>query len=374
MRLAKPSVLGCALLLSLVGCGGGGSGGKGGADGGAGTGGQGGQSGQAGQAGQAGHGDGAAGNDAAPSDAAGDGPVDDGHPSDARDGGDAPADSGGTDAPNACATSLDGGNGCTTTLAASNGYDFFCGVKDGAAVKCWGSAAAASTVTLTAPVVAASPAGLRSLSISNAVATDQTFCGVDGAGRASCWNTGGTQSLGTGVRSVTVSSVGVCRLFLDGSLACDTGITRPTGSLYLQIAASEDVLAALDAPRAVFFPSVTFPTGTYDEVAANDGRRVGAVRDDDGAVVTFHGTTQMVHTGSFAHVALDGANRACAIGTTGEVTCWSIDASAPAPGFASLPSGPFLQIVGAKASFCALRPTGTTACWGDQAIDVPAGW
>jgi hypothetical protein len=315
------------------------------------------------------------------SDAAGDGPIEAGQVTDARDASDAPTDGAGSDAPNSCTTSVDGGNGCTTVLASSNGYDFFCGIKDGA-VKCWSSAADAPTVTATATVAAAAPAGLASLAISNTVATDQTFCGVDQAGKGTCWNSSGPQSLGTALRTVTVSSAGMCRLYLDGSIVCDTGVAPPTGSLFLQIAASEDVLAAIDATGVVYFPSVTFPTGPYEEVTANDGRKVGAIRAD-GAVVTFDGTTQTVHTGSYAHLAsgdpgphlaLDDAGRACAIATTGEVSCWAIDSGATAPSFATLPSGPFIQIVGAKASFCALRPTGTTACWGDQAINVPAGW
>ena len=354
-------------MLLLVGCGGGGSGGKGGADGGAGTGGQG---------GEAGHTDGAAGHDAAGNDGPADGLTEVGHVGDdggdASGTGDALADGTGTDAPNVCVTSVDGGNGCTTALAASNGSDFFCGIKDGN-VKCWSSAADAPTVTLTAPVVAAAPAGLRSLSISNAVAADQTFCGVDEAHQGTCWNTNGAQSLGTGLRSVTVSSAGMCRLSLDGNLVCDTGVTPPSGGLFLQIAASEDALAARNATGSVFFPNVTFPPGAYQEVTANDGRRVGAV-SEEGTLVTFHGTTQMVRAGSYAHVALDNAGRVCTLDTTGEVGCWSIDSSTAAPPFASLPSGPFQQIVGAKASFCALRPTGTTVCWGDQAINVPAGW
>jgi hypothetical protein len=39
-----------------------------------------------------------------------------------------------------------------------------------------------------------------------------------------------------------------------------------------------------------------------------------------------------------------------------------------------LPAGPFVQIVGGDTSFCALRRSGTTACWGDHDIVVPAGW
>src|SRR5581483_7616734 len=104
---------------------------------------------------------------------------------------------------------------------------------------------------------------------------------------------------------LTVSSAGKCRLFVDGSVSCDSGVTPPTGGLFVQIAASQDVLAARDATGAMFFPGVTFPAGPYAEVAANDGRTVGAV-GDDGTVVAYRGTTQMVRTGSYQHVAVDG--------------------------------------------------------------------
>ncbi|HLK92532.1 MAG TPA: hypothetical protein VKZ18_21740 [Polyangia bacterium] len=38
------------------------------------------------------------------------------------------------------------------------------------------------------------------------------------------------------------------------------------------------------------------------------------------------------------------------------------------------PAGPFVQIVGGGSTFCAVRRTGTTTCFGDHPIDVPPGW
>jgi hypothetical protein len=76
---------------------------------------------------------------------------------------------------------------------------------------------------------------------------------------------------------------------------------------------------------------------------------------------------------SFTRFALDGAGRACAIDRTGAIACWQLgptDASMPL----TPPTGSFTQIVGGLNAFYALRTSGTTVCWGDQEIDVPAGW
>jgi len=150
-------------------------------------------------------------------------------------------------------------------------------------------------------------------------------------------------------------------------------IAPPAGPHYTQIAASEDYLAALDASGAPSFPNVSFPFGVYTEITANDVRKGGAIRSD-GAAVTFVRSSLTVRTGTYVHVALDDLGRACAIDGAGELTCWLADPASSAATLTGLPAGPFVQIVGASASFCALRSAGTTACWGDPAIAVPAGW
>jgi hypothetical protein len=274
----------------------------------------------------------------------------------------------------ACSVSVDGGAvGCTTALAASNAYDYFCGLKGGS-MTCWGSATIAYLVGQAAAAVAAAPPDLVQLSASNDAPVDHTFCGVDRSGHGFCWTEHSRQDLGTGLAAVTVSDYGRCLLHADGSVGCDTPIIAPpAGPHYTQIAASEDYLAALDASGAPSFPNVSFPSGVYTEITANDVRKGGTIRSD-GAAVTFIRSSLVVKPGTYVHVALDDLGRACAIDGAGELTCWLADTASSAAAFTGLPPGPFVQIVGANASFCALRSAGTTACWGDQAIAVPAGW
>jgi hypothetical protein len=176
------------------------------------------------------------------------------------------------------------------------------------------------------------------------------------------------------VRAVTLSSLGACLLSDNGAVSCNTSaiITPPSGGTYKQIMVANDVLAALDDTGMPYFYGAVFPTGVYSEVTAN-GNIVGAVRSD-GAAVVIHSTTS-VRTGSYVHLALDNVNDACAIDRSGEISCWRTSGDAGVP-FASLPTGPFMQIVGAYSAFCALRASGTTACWASAGIqvDVPAGW
>ena len=274
----------------------------------------------------------------------------------------------------ACSLAADGGQmACTVALAASNAYDYFCGLKAGA-MKCWGSAGIAYLVGLTAPVVAAAPPNLARIALSNDAPADHPFCGVDVAGHGFCWGDGSIDDLGPGIRDGTISNYGKCVLAADGGLRCDQPIvTPPLPGDYARIAASEDYVFALDAAGTPLFPQTSFPAGTYKEITANDVRRVGAIRAD-GAVVIFEISTENDRPGPYAHLALDHLGRACALDGAGEVRCWIAQQSSSATPFASLPAGPFVQIVGGNASLCALRSSGTTACWGDQTIVVPPSW
>jgi hypothetical protein len=285
----------------------------------------------------------------------------------------APADGGGADAA-PCQVAVDGGTmPCTEALAAANEYDYFCGLKAGS-LQCWGSAAAAYFVTQLAPVVAAAPANLAQIAVIDSLPDPQTFCGVDRSGHGSCWGlTVSSTSLGTNLRAATLSRYGSCALHEDGSVTCSATISPPpSGHTFTQIAASEDLVAALDTAGVPYLENATFPAGVYTEIAASGARRVAAVRSD-GAAVSIFTTSTVVKTGSFAHVAVDDSGRACALDAAGAISCWLLSGAAGAP-FADLPAGPFVRIVGAYSTFCALRATGTTACWGDTAVSAPDGW
>jgi hypothetical protein len=275
-----------------------------------------------------------------------------------------------------CTVPGDGGTlPCTTVLAAAGAYDYFCALKGGA-MNCWGSTPIAALVDQTAPAVAAAPPHLAQLALSNDAPTDHTFCGADESAHGFCWTGATTRDLGTSLRAVVVSFAGACKLGLDGSTECDLPIhTVPNPPPYVQIALSDDALFGLDTTGVPSFPQTTFPPGTYTELAANNGYRIGAIRSD-GAAVTFlpAGQNMLLRSGTYLHLALDDSGRACSIDKTGALSCWLVDSASTAALFTDLPTGPFVQIVGGGASFCALRASGTTACWGDQEIIVPAGW
>jgi hypothetical protein len=273
-----------------------------------------------------------------------------------------------------CTVSVDGGTvPCTTALAAAGAYDYFCALKGGA-VNCWGGTPIAILVDWTAPAVAAAPPNLAQLALSNDAPADHTLCGVDEDAHGFCWTGATTRDLGANLRAVAVSFAGVCQLGLDGSTECDVPIyTVPTPPPYLQIALSDDALFGLDRAGVPSFPYATFPAGIYTELAANNGYRIGAIRSD-GTAVTFLAQDMLLRSGSYLHLALDDAGRACGIDAAGVLSCWLADPTSTAAPFTHLPTGPFVKIVGGGASFCALRASGTTACWGDQEIIVPAGW
>jgi hypothetical protein len=256
-------------------------------------------------------------------------------------------------------------------LAAANEYDYFCGLKDGKML-CWGSANASYFVNLYADLVA--PPNLAQLAVTDSITDPLIFCGVDAAGAGTCWGPNMTTSLGTGLRAATLSRYGSCALHTDSSVTCGNEITAlPSGHSYAQIVASEDIEGGIDTAGNPNFQFVTFPSGVYTEMSASGARRVAAVRADGIVVYAFGRMTPLMRTGSFVHVAVDDSGRVCALDAAGAVTCWLLSGATGDP-FTNLPAGPFVSVVGAYSTFCALRASGTTACWGDTAVDVPPGW
>ncbi len=267
----------------------------------------------------------------------------------------------------------------TIALVSVHDYDVYCGLKAGQ-MKCWTSSVLDHIFDAFAAsrTVAGAPPDLTQIAIAGSGSAEvMTACGIEQDGLGSCWLSG-ARNLGDQLLAVAVSRFGTCALTVAGALSCSgidiTGL--PANAHYKQIAASEDLLAALDEDGNAFFPYLTLPAGVYTEVVTNDARQFGAVRTD-GAVVYFpvrSPTVPIIKPGSFVHLALDYAGDACAIDRAGEITCWP-DQGTPVPlGASDLPRGPFTAIVGAEVSFCALRRTGTTACWGRDMIEVPPDW
>lgn len=284
------------------------------------------------------------------------------------------------DAAGPCSVATDGGTvPCTTLLASASDFDYFCGLKPGAAggeLNCWaGESIASFYLPLTAPALAKTPPGLVQLGISNSFSDDPLFCGVDGQGEGSCWGfVGQTVALGPGLLSAVVSDYGTCTLAVDRSASCSSFLTPlPVGPHYTSVLLSEDFPVGLDDTGTVFMPFGAFPAGVYVEITTNNAERIGAVRND-GTAVSRLGTDMVVMPGSFTHLALDDSGRACGIDATGEISCWQAFSGSTAPPITTVPAGPYVQIIGGSTTFCALRRSGTTTCWGDQVIDVPAGW
>jgi hypothetical protein len=359
------------------GAGAGGSGGR------AGTGGAAGASG--GAAGQAGRTDGGASDRLPETDGSGGAAARDG----AADGLDTPDAESPSDAAAPCVVAIDGGDGgdggwtaCTNSLVSGNDNDFFCGLKADGRINCWASGPTGSYQVgpygFLPPAIAKAPDHLVQLAVTNGTDSSNgaAFCGVDSAGRGTCWNGNGSEDMGGGLKAIVISIWGTCTLDSKGTVACGPEfVPMPASAIpYTKILASEEQIAALDEAGVPSYPNDTFPPGTYLDIGTNDNDRVGAVRSDGTAVSIVADADPIVKSGSFVHIALDYVGRACALDRAGQVTCWiAAPIQNPAP-LGALPAGPFVQIVGATSSFCALRDTGTTTCWGDDPIDVPPGW
>jgi hypothetical protein len=302
----------------------------------------------------------------------------------AHDGLDTPDATSPIDAATPCAVAIDGGTmACTNSIVSGNDNDFFCGLKDDGRINCWGSDPLGTYFVgpygFLMPAIARARAHLVQLAVTNGAgpATNgEAFCGVDGAGRGTCWDGNISKDMGGGLKAVVLSIWGTCTLDTEGAVACGPEFEQVPGSgvAYEKILASEDFVATLDETGLPHYPNKSFPAGVYVDIATNDADRVGAVSSDGTALSIVQAADPIVKSGTFAHIALDYSGRACALDRAGEVTCWIAEPTRnPAP-LGAPPAGPFVQIVGAEASFCGLRDTGTTTCWGDYPFDVPAGW
>lgn len=288
-------------------------------------------------------------------------------------GGDAGAD--GPLAP--CSVAIDGGAvGCTSALISAHDYDVFCGLKQGT-IRCWSSQTQSIFLTQLGDPMNGAPPDLAQIAITNYLSgLDSAFCGVDVHGHGSCWIKGQTTSVGDGLKEVTISAFSRCALHTDGAVTCTSIVAPAAGPRFTHIEISEDTLATLDDAGHPSFGAYTFPAGVYKEIVVNDARRVGALRADGTAVVALATPTLASNPGPFVHVAVDYAGHACALDAAGEIDCWTDPANdgGGVPSLGTPPAGPFVQIVGGETTFCALRATGTTVCFGSVAVDVPAGW
>jgi hypothetical protein len=308
-------------------------------------------------------------------------------------GADAHRDASRTDGATAgCRVAADGGTvPCTTVLAGNVAHDFFCALKAGDGnVTCWGSTTSLSAMDIAAdaPVWTNPPPHLVQLAASLDYGYPQLahLCGVDSDGRGTCWDKSGSTDLGSGIVSLALSGDGSCILKTDGTVTCSStgsasgspGVIAPaTGFHYTKVALSLHNAGALDDTGTPHYRSEVFPSGVYVDMVLDGAVWLGLVRDD-GTVLTFAPSVPeppaaTVHPGSFTRLALDASGRACAIDRAGAIACWLLgttDASLPL----TPPTGSFTQIVGGIDAFCALRTSGTTVCWGDQEIAVPAGW
>ncbi|HEY6475778.1 MAG TPA: hypothetical protein VI456_04300 [Polyangia bacterium] len=290
-----------------------------------------------------------------------------------------------------CTVAVDGGSvPCTTALVGSN-QDYLCALKGGA-LACWGPSVDTMIVPANAAAVAKAPPNLEQVSMFVGFGYPQlaSFCGVDTSGRGTCWDRNGSTDLGGGIAEVAVSESGSCALAHDGSISCSAvgaGLTGeppienvPVGPHYVKMAFSLYHLMALDDAGTPQFRGDVFPSGVYVDLATTYGGPAGLVRSD-GSVLTFESahmpepTPPTVTPGSFTRLALDEDARACAIDRAGAITCWVVEpTSTSAPKPLTVPAGSFTQIVAGANLFCALRTSGTTVCWGDLEVDVPAGW
>jgi hypothetical protein len=263
----------------------------------------------------------------------------------------------------------------TEKIVSAGLWDFYCGLKAGR-VQCWSDLEL--WTTLYAPLVAKAPPDLVELFMSEVVNSEPALCGIDVRGKGTCW---GAQSaaldLGDGVKSIGISRYGTCAVKADGALSC-TGALQPPprDRRYVHIRGWADFSLGLDdtgMPASSLHGIYEFPAATYVRIAMMSSAPPAAIRSD-GALVYLgrSGTPAMERPGPFVDVTLTWRGHLCAVDAAGDVTCFSVDPNAPPPPVA--PPGPFKQIAAGVDSLCGLRRNGTTTCWGDKPVTVPAGW
>lgn len=262
----------------------------------------------------------------------------------------------------------------TEKIVSAGLWDFYCGLKAGR-LQCWSDLEL--WTNMFAPVVANAPPDLVDIFMSEAMDSDPVLCGIDVRGKGTCWGARKTLDVGEGVKSIGISRYGTCTVKADGALAC-TGnlIPPPPDRRYVQIVGWADFSLGIDdtgMPVHALRGAYEFPAARYVRIAMMSSAPPAAIRSD-GALVYLDrtGKVAMEMPGPFVDLTLTYRGHLCAVGAGGEVTCFSVDPNAPPPPIA--PPGPFKQIAAGINSLCGLRPGGTTVCWGDKQLTVPAGW
>jgi hypothetical protein len=262
----------------------------------------------------------------------------------------------------------------TEKIVSAGLWDFYCGLKAGR-LQCWSDLEL--WTNMFAPVIAKAPPELVEIIMSESMDSDPVLCGIDVRGKGTCWGARTTLDVGEGVKSIAISRYGTCTVKADGALGCTNGLAPPRRDRrYVQIRAWADFSLGIDdAGMAVssFRGPDDFPEASYVRIAMMSSSPPAAIRSD-GALVNLgrSGMPAMEMPGPFVDVTLTYRGHLCAVGAGGEVTCFSVEPNAPPPPVA--PPGPFKQIAAGANSLCGLRRDGTTVCWGDKQLAVPAGW
>lgn len=308
----------------------------------------------------------------------------------------------------------------TRFIAIDVGELFTCALEAGGAVACWDR-----FQQLPMSVPAGSYTQLQT--------QGQMACVLDAEGSASCWLPDSESSLadavtlGSGLKSLAVSSTTVCGVESSGRIRCwgeDPAaiLSAPSGK-FIGVSSANTRACAISADHEIACWGNQLPTGggipegEFSEVSVGFWHSCGLRTDqtvacwgstwnvndsdtnplDAGALWSAPGPFETVSTGTHHACGLrpDGAvdcwsfeessaepyveaptekfqaisstlNAACGVLDTGALTCWDIygfDDQFPDPIY-EVPEGQFTHVAADSFGSCALRTSGEAACWG----------
>ena len=270
---------------------------------------------------------------------------------------------------------------CTTRLAGSEDYDTFCGIKGDGRLSCWDRDGWSNDQ---ARMLAAQFQGGASTAWREVAVWDGFFgaCAIDEGGQVTC-HAGLNGTISPPLSNLTFSAFiptiyGNYGLLRDQHVIC-MNCTLPDDfrGPFQQIRASSGTLYGIDTDGRLHLPSYevdALPPGRYTYLALNN-YSVCAVREDARIFCDPNQLPPPTDAG-YAQVAMSHPpGNACAVRTDGTLACWPTSSIFAA---VSPPAGTFTTIAASDSAFCAIRTDGTTTCWnggtGGGTVTPPPDW
>lgn len=265
--------------------------------------------------------------------------------------------------------------GFFTKLMAGDAYT--CGLRADQSVSCWGNTDGEASPELAGSFLQISGGGRLGFY--------EHLCGIQTDHSLICRD-GNTHQAGSFSALAVRESDGCAITAGSGALSCwsrdSNPVPIPPAGAFTQVSGggpgpwsrycalrTDGTIACWASPETTL-PLVTPPSGQFTKVAVGAYHTDCGIRTDETLSCwmppSYVGPSPPPN-GTFIDVAVGGA-AACAIRTSGSIACWGRGDF----GETSPPSGTFTQIVAGDNHMCALRSSGNVACWGHGDV-LPAG-